>query len=165
MELTSKPKGGEQMSSTDFPTAKEIMDFAQRLNGVSYNTIKEVIDFDDINSAANFLKRCAGGVEKASAFIASESCDIVKGQTITFKNCKPKYLSGIHAVVKNVEKRKNETVIWSVIVEETGQSKTYGHEVGFALAQISKDTTTHGEELASDFLNTPEGKVHLLRAV
>tara|TARA_R100001443_G_scaffold73790_1_gene81703 strand:+ start:458 stop:952 length:495 start_codon:yes stop_codon:yes gene_type:complete len=163
MELTSKPKGGElQMSSTDFPTAKEIMEFAQRLNGVSYRDIKEVSDFDDLNSAANFLKRCAGGVEKASASIASEACDIEKGQTITFKNCKPKYLLGIHAVVKNVEKRKNETVIWSVIVEETGQSKTYGHEVGFALAQISKVTTTHGEKLASDFLQTPNAEAHSL---
>ena len=140
------------------PTAEELYLFAERMN--QSRLPQDIIEASstDIDSAdystlgeysvnANFLSRCAKGLEKRTRKLqdrkATESNDFTEGSLWVLKNTSPKYLQGVLVQIVEVDSStKGRTVIWAKIAEATSGGKSLGHTVGYPTScfEVASDT-------------------------
>ncbi len=142
------------------PTAEEMYLFAERMNGFRQNDLLEAsqsdvdrVDYEPLReyaNCANFLKRCAGSVNKESDRLytkkAEENNVIEEGDLMVLRNISPKYLNGVVVLIDEIEKRpQGKTVIWAKIAEDTGKGRGFGDIIGFPSACFAEATQAEKE--------------------
>lgn len=143
------------------PTAEEMYLFAERMNGFRHNDLLEAsqadvdrVDYEPLSeyaNCANFLKRCAGSVNKEAdklyARKAEENSVVEEGEFMILRNCSPKYLNGVVVMIHEIEKRsQGKTVIWAKIAEDTGnKGRSFGDIVGYPVSCFAEATLAQKE--------------------